>query len=399
MATSPEALVEPELLVWARESAGLPQEQVAERLKVTNPLERLAGWEEGTDRPSVSQLRQLARIYKRPLAVFFLREPPLDFMPLRDFRRLGEPVVSQALSPALRFELRRATGVRDVALDLLDLDPQNDTKFELSGSVSDDPDLLAARIRDALEVPAHVQRSWSGSYEPLREWRHRVERLAVLVLQASGIDLEEMRAFSVAEFPVPVICLNSSDHPNGRIFSLMHELVHLVLHRGGICKWEGSGDTGQKGLDIERFCNRVAGAILIPKEDLLEDWHVSRSPEPRDWSDDLIAELARKFSVSREVVLRRLVIVGRATESFYRRKREQLLKQYEKLTPSGRGPAYEKKVVAGLGESFVQLVLSSYYDQRLTLAETSNLLDVRVRTLPAVEQEIMGWSHIRSPMS
>ncbi len=90
MAKRVEAMVQPELLVWARTSAGLSLDQAAKKVQVGPG--RLESWESGkgrpTVRPTVKQLRKLGNAYKRPIAVFYLPEPPKDFQPMKDFRRL-----------------------------------------------------------------------------------------------------------------------------------------------------------------------------------------------------------------------------------------------------------------------------------------------------------------------
>src|ERR1039457_414851 len=115
MSRSIPALVKPTLLVWARERAGLHLEEAASRLDIG--VEKLQEWEQGKDRPSIAQLRKLGELYKRPLAVFFLSEPPQGFDPQREFRRLPG-VTAQTESPELRLALRIALFRREAAREL-----------------------------------------------------------------------------------------------------------------------------------------------------------------------------------------------------------------------------------------------------------------------------------------
>jgi transcriptional regulator with XRE-family HTH domain len=70
MAKSITADVTPELLTWARESAGFDLAAVAK--KTSYEAERIQAWEAGSAKPTVAQARALAAAYKRPFAVFFL---------------------------------------------------------------------------------------------------------------------------------------------------------------------------------------------------------------------------------------------------------------------------------------------------------------------------------------
>src|ERR1022692_927857 len=118
MAIRIEAIINPALLVWARKTAGLTESETASKIKAD--IKRIQSWEVGETRPSVSQLRRLAEIYKRPLAVFFLAEPPKGFEAMHDFRRLPEEFLGRE-SPDLRLEIRKAHYRREAAIDLYDL--------------------------------------------------------------------------------------------------------------------------------------------------------------------------------------------------------------------------------------------------------------------------------------
>jgi transcriptional regulator with XRE-family HTH domain len=103
-ATQRSNLVKPRLLVWARESAGFSTlAQVAHKTKVSE--DDLKAWESGEKLPSVAQLRKLGKVYKRPIAVFFLSEPPRGFSPQREFRRLPRLLPGES-SPELLLALR-----------------------------------------------------------------------------------------------------------------------------------------------------------------------------------------------------------------------------------------------------------------------------------------------------
>src|ERR1700719_2416180 len=117
MARSIPALVKPALLVWARERAGLKPEQAAVKMQLDSNT--LRNWEGGAEQPSIAQVRKLGEVYKRPLAVFFLQEPPKDFDAQREFRRLPG-VTPQNESPEMRFALRLALFRREAARELYD---------------------------------------------------------------------------------------------------------------------------------------------------------------------------------------------------------------------------------------------------------------------------------------
>jgi transcriptional regulator with XRE-family HTH domain len=230
MAKSAEALINHEMLTWARKTAGLDVDQASRKAGV--PVERLASWESGDSRPTINQLRNLAQAYKRPLAVFYLPKPPRDFQPLRDYRRLT-PTPHEPESPGLKLEVRRAWARREIALDLykdLDEDPP---QFLIRASKRDDPENLARRIRDCLGITKEIQASFGGEHKAFNWWRNSLEAKGILAFQATEVPVSEMRGFSLADRPLPVIVTNIKDSPLARIFSMLHELAHVLISEGG----------------------------------------------------------------------------------------------------------------------------------------------------------------------
>ena len=251
-----EALANPKLLVWARRMAGLDLEEAARKAGVK--AERLQAWERGDLRPTITQLRKLSDIYKRPLALFFLATPPADEASPRDFRRF-DPAAAEPLSPALRLAIREARARREAALELFDELDESPPAFKVATKPSDDPERIGQQLRDALAA---------GTAPPSGEprlhfnfWRAAAEAAGVLVFQAEDVDVDEMRGFSIADRPLPAVVLNIKDAYPGRSFSLLHELTHVALDRGGLCLLEESGPpTGIQRMEV--FCNHVAGAAL-----------------------------------------------------------------------------------------------------------------------------------------
>lgn len=392
MAKSPQALINPDLLVWARESAHVPVREVARRLKLAE--ERILAWEAGKERPSVAQLRKLAEICRRPVALFFLPEPPRNFGALRDFRRLSgeEPVL---VSEELEAEIHRTQELREAAMSLLEESTVR-RPFPLSASLQEDPERVGETIRRALAITDANQLNWRGPYEALREWRLAVEYLGVLVANMSGIDVKDARGFSIAHFPLPLIALNTKDTPNGRLFTLMHELVHLALHEGGICEWSHERRLAAPNRRVETFCNQVAAAVLLPVTLVSQVVEEAGLPPADNWPDDLLRRYARALSVSEEALLRRLVTMSLATPDFYAAKRVEYLQKYAEAAKKTSKPvvSYEKRVVGALGTAYLDLAFGAYYARRLTLSELSSYTGVRVTNLAKVEMEAFGITRV-----
>jgi Zn-dependent peptidase ImmA (M78 family) len=381
-----EAFVKHELLAWAREDAGVTLEDAARRIGVKP--ERLENCEQGRRRLTVNQLRALSNVYKRPLAFFYLPQPPPRTVTLRDFRRLPDEGV-ESESPKLRHEIRRAKYRRQVALNLYAELGEQPTAFTATTTLQAKPDDVAREIRELLKVTTEEQYQFASEYEALNRWRGAIEDPGVMVFQASGIKRKEMRGLSITEYPLPVIVINNKDIPQGRIFTMLHELTHIMLRMGGRCNLE-------EKQQIEVFCNMVAGAVLVPEDCLLNERIVKESGPRDEWSDLVIKSLARRYVVSREVILRRLLIAGYTTQEFYRRKREQYRKEWSEREAKNKseggsgGPPPDVMAVSYAGRAFVQLVLDSFYQRRITASDVSDYLEISTKYVKSVERLVQN---------
>lgn len=379
MPTKNEAIIKPELLVWAREETGLSVEEAAKKIPIKP--ERLQACEEGTARLTVNQLRSLSQAYKRPLAFFFLPQPPPKTTSLRDFRRLPDET-SESESPTLRYEIRRAKYRRQISLNLYDELGEQPPQFTATTKLSANPENVAGRIRELLKVSQEEQYKLKTEYEALSRWRNAIEDCGIMVFQASKVERKEMRGFSITEPVLPVIVTNVKDVPQGRLFTMLHELTHVMLRTGGLC-------TLNESQEIEAFCNKVAGATLVPQEWLLNETSVRERGRQSEWDESVIRMLARRYGVSREVIVRRLLIAGYATQGFYQRKREEYQQEFESRPKAEGGFAPpDVLAVSNAGRKFVQLVLDSYHRDKITTSDVSDYLEVKVRHFDNIEKAI-----------
>ena len=315
-----EALVKPELLVWARMSSRLDAASASKKIGVSQ--ERLEEWENGGRRPTVAQLRKMAGVYKRPIAAFYLSEPPTGFdaMHIHDFRRLPDGG-EMRISPDLAFEIRKAEQRREVALELSGVLDKPGVPARLIG-LDDDPDQAAGIVRDLLDIPVTQQFKWTDKYEAFKAWKDAIEDLGALVFQTVNIPLEEMRGTSVDHDLYPVIILNGHDWPSGKIFSLIHELTHLLLRQSGICNLHEVGPSKR----IEVFCNHVTGAVLAPTN----------------------------------------------------------------TKETGGHPPYFRMAIRNNGTRYTRIILDAYHDDSITVSDVSDYLGIKLKHLPAIEQELSG---------
>jgi len=381
------ALCTPGMLAWARTSLGLSIQIAAQKLHLSD--ERLAAWESGAERPTIPQLRACAQVYKRPLAAFYMETPPRDFTVRNsDFRRLpGE--VPEEYTPEMHVALRIAAYRREVALEL---DPDAEP-VGLVGSATMDmsAEALATTGRAALAVTLVEQASWSELYAPLNGWKNAIERLGILVFHFTDVGVDEVRGFSFGEPLFPVIGLNGGDSIHGRVFTLIHELGHLYLGEGGSCDLGDFTRPVEEGGPAEVYCNRFAGAVLVPSGALLDDPAVRRADAHTEWSDDDLYRLSRRFRVSREVVLRRLLILGKADQEFYQTRRDEYLALPRRARDKKPAPIPRPiMIVRDAGKPFARMVLDAYHADAISAASVADYLGTQLKHLPAIEKRLAG---------
>lgn len=395
MGKSVEAAITPDLLVWARESAGFSLELAAARLEVDATA--LTEWETGDSRPTVARMRKIAALYRRPFALFYLPSRPRDFQPMHDFRKLPEAGRGH-YSPELRYEMRLAHERRELALEALEEEGDQPLPFTLAAELSEKPEEIGARIRKALEVTYALQSHWRQPRVAFHAWRSRIESAGVLVFQAAQVESEEASGFAFSADAAPFIVVNRKDPWERRVFSLLHELAHLMLHTSGVSDLRvGSGISHERRVEV--FCNEVAACALMPRLQFLGEAIVAQGfPRSEEWTDDGVAELARVYGVSREAVVRRLLTLGLTTESFYARKRALYLEEFRKRKQREKDRKQRlpiprnmpREALNDVGKPLIRLLLDQYHSNRLSLSELSGHLGVKSRHIEQIEQGVFA---------
>jgi Zn-dependent peptidase ImmA (M78 family) len=379
--------VKPAVLIWARESMGRTVKEAAAILGESEEL--VLQWEAGQKQPALHQIKVLARFYKRPLAAFFLPSPPQELSLPHDFRTIPDGNVIP-LSSKTRLAMRQARRLQSIASELKEDDESNFHAFIGRASLSDDPEALAGKVRESLGVTLEEQLSWEKDPFAMDRWKKSVESLGILVFQMP-MPLEEARAFSFTDGGLPVIVINTKDALKARIFSLFHELGHILLNESGICDPSklGSEQSTEKDRSIEAFCNFFAGCVLIPKNGLLSHRLVSGRTSSYKWPERTLGTISNDFKVSKEVILRRLLIAGLTSREYYSLKLNEWMKKEKKQEPSkGKGIKRDipRECLQRNGTPLTSLVLDSYRNERITTSDVADYLGIRVKHIPRIEK-------------
>jgi Zn-dependent peptidase ImmA (M78 family) len=317
------------VIAWAIRESGFSPSALATMIGV--PESEIDGWIRGK-RPDLTKLQALAKAVKRPVSAFFLPAPPEPSGPAVKFRSAAS-ARARGLIPEERLRIREAERLqqlaawvaRDMGLDAPDV-PLN--------TIDDDPDRVAKAIRARLHVSLETQLSWSSASEALRAWREAVEGLGVIVLMFP-MGEESCRGFSIWDEAAPIVAINTAWLPEARVFTLLHEVAHLVTRTNSACAEEHAPRSSTAGDRLERWCDRVAAAVLVPAEALdtaLSEFGRGSKGKAVDLST--ASRVAVRFRVSRRAAALRLIECERAAWSLFK----AIPQHSDRTQRSGGGP-------------------------------------------------------------
>ncbi len=349
--------VKPELIRWARERAGLDIDVLTERFP------QLEAWERGAIHPTLKQIERFAKATYAPLGFLFLQEPPVERVPIPDFRTIGSERIERP-SPDLLDTIyicqQRQEWYRDFARSV----GEEPRAFVGSTNMTSDIEATAADIRRALKFDLEQRQrmpTWSGA---LRLFIEQADALGILVM-CSGVvlnnnrrhlDPDEFRGFTITDEFAPLVFLNGADTKAAQMFTLAHELVHIWLGQSAVSDMQASQLPEHQ---VERWCNQVAAELLVPLAVLRAEYR--RNSDLREETD----RLARRFKVSTLVILRRIHDVGGLTrEQFWQAYREEL--ERLRAIPKGSGGDFYLTQAVRVSKRFARaLVMSTLEGQTL----------------------------------
>ena len=290
--------VTPEVVAWAIDESGMSMEEIARKVEVG--AADISAWVEGGGKPTKGQLTRFAETLRRPRAMFFLPEAPkVDSLP-HGLRKPAGATDQRELIFKERLFVRRARYLQEFVATLVEDAPS----LPVANS-GDDAGEVAVRLRRWTGVSVEQRRSWSDAAQSFRGWREAIEARGVTVL-ALPLGKKSIRGFALRDERAPVIAVNTADIIEARGFTLFHELAHLVLDTDSACSDRNDGG-------LERWCDRVASRVLIPRSEL-------RTTVAATALDglDLVKHAANRFGISRRAAAIALEDIG-AVENAYAR--------------------------------------------------------------------------------
>ena len=388
-----KAAVTPGLLFWARRRRGVEVPDLAKKLGVSPGS--VAAWECGDMMPTFRQARRLARALYVPFGYLYLREPPVEKVPLADFRAASR--ARPEASPDLLDLLNDILGKQQWLREYRESEGAGSLPFVGSFDATDSETAVAGDIRATLDIDGARRRAagWEGF---LRNLVHNAEGAGISVMRSGVVGgnnyrplgRDEFRGFSISDGVAPLVFINAHDFKGAQIFTLAHELAHIWTGKGGISNPDYGLQSELQEVSVERFCNRVAAETLVPSEDFLSRWRSDNMP-----LGTKLERLRRHYKVSMMVVLRQALDSDLITVSKYRKRYAQLVAQAEtadaaREATEGQGGNFYRTLMSRNGRTFTETVVSSAAQGTTLSSEAAHLLGVKVRSLSSMVERLAG---------
>ena len=401
-----EVDINPAILTWARDKAGLTEAEAAKKIGLqssgrSSAVEKLKALESGEKKLTRSRLLKIAKIYHQPSTTFYRSTPPPEEDWIVDFRTLSGRVTKR--EAALLDTLLHDFGARqDLTRAILE-DDEDWPRLGFVGSLSVDEPVSAAveRIRQILKI-SDGSDPWVQSDSPrelFSNLRRRVEGAGVFVILAGNLgsyhtDISEkvFRGFVISDDIAPFIVLNPHDAISARSFTLIHELAHIFVGSTGISAMPAVATPHNHAERTERFCNDVASEFLLPANILAESPKFRNAEE----ASRAIRELAEARNVSGSMVAYRYWRTGQISDTIYRHLSSrysdwwQEAKKRKRAQGGKGGPNYYTTRKHALGDALLTQVGQALRSEDLTRAKAAIILGVNIGNVTPLLKTVRG---------
>ena len=366
------------VLIWARESIALTKNQVSEKTSISNI--KLNQLELGEKLPTLEELKSLSKVYKRTIATLLLDNPPKE-KPFPTDRRSINSENQNVFHEKTILAVRKARALANSFLELRNELKIETNKFTLSAQINENPKLIAEKIRSIFKL--NELRNFKNPIEALEYSIEQCEQLGIMVFQLS-LTKDNVRGFAITDDIVPIIGIKrGQETTQGKLFSLFHELGHIILNEGGICDL-----SDQSTIKIEKWCNSFSAEILIPTDEIINNEIVIKyiSENNKNWSLKDLVIVGNLFNASPLAILRCLFENKLVTNDFYAEKHEKWNKPQFGRSKNPEGRNISKEAIQEKGRTYVSLAFKAYDRNSIDLKDLSDFLGVKLSYIAKTRQ-------------
>ncbi len=375
--------INPLVLKWARERKHYEPAIIANKIGSSVNEEILMGWEEGRMFPTYPQLERLADIYKVPIAVFFFPEPPHiedAIASLRSAAGFNLDLVSQETLNVIHRVQATQMVLRELNDGVNPVVSAIHKKMRLDSYDISKVDHLAMTLRkeDFLNISLEEQLQINSYIEALESWRDAIEKQGIFVFRWP-FRSTALSGFCLYDEEFPVICLDSQEVKGRQIFTLLHELAHLLHGKSSVTSSEHGIQISEDSQGLEHYFDSVAGSALVPLDDLKRQVSQGNSR-----SKDFYTRVARLYKVTPLMLLVRCKSNNLISHNIFLEMKESF-KKYNREDKTGDGGDYYWNNISYWGKAFLQNLFTKHRQNRISENEMSQVLNMKIKNIEKLE--------------
>ena len=345
--------IAPQLLLKLRENTGYSESQAAKKAGIST--EELIKIEKSKKKATITLIKKLSEAYEYPLVTFFEEKAPEHPHKLKDYRINRNKTINPEVKKAERRAYYLINALEEIS--------------EERGRIPEYPkDHTAAELAKSFREKINLEKpSVKKAEDALESYKARLEDRLGIVITEDALKSEDVRAFCINS-DIPIIVLNESDKPEIKLFSLFHELCHLIQRNSTICSIE----TGVKGKDhAELYCDKFSSEILVPTEAIRREKSLKKGVSQRS-----ISGLSNRYFVSKQVIMIKLLGEDLITEERYSKFKQAFDEKLLEKNKSGR-KNWEKTYLKRIGKKVAETVRNAHHQEKISTADAIDILNVK----------------------
>lgn len=361
----------------------------------TAVAQRLLQWYNGEKTPTFNQVEEASRATGIPLGYFFLTTPPKEVLPLLDYRTV-DSLELQKPSRNLIDTIHNMEQIQEWAKEELVRSGASALPFVGSLKNNSQYSMFVSKVREILDLPIDWFSLSKTPDDSFRYIRSKISDAGVIVMMNGIVGnnthrplaIDEFRAFALVDNYAPLVFINSNDSTSGRLFSLLHELVHILMGKNNFYndRYSAHGQINP----AETICNAVAAEILVPDVLFVSKWN-----ETIAQSDDeaTIASLARFFKCGMTVIARKALDHRFITKQLYAKVSQlavQLYNEHKKKAKESSGGDFYKTAVSRIDQRFFRMLVGSVAEGRTLHSEAFRLTNTTRSTFHELREQAGG---------
>lgn len=386
--------VNPERVEWCCNKYGITEEALSKKIDIK--LEKLTDLLGKKQEPLITynQLERLAELFGESVLFFIKNEPIEENKVLTpQFRTFDSQL------PIIDLKIKKIIE-NVVAQHSVYLGLQDDLEIEVEKFKGLDLSNISVK-EQAIKI-----RKWLGIDNSkkmiFKDYRKLIEDKNILVFLSAGYNGawkiptdSPVIGFSFYDEKVPVIFVKKDNEYSDSlsVFTLFHELAHILLHKKTII------DTNEiifSEKRIEREANQLAANILVT-EKMLNLIEFDRKPENIEDYVYWLKPITERLSVSPDVVLLRLMeydLISQVEYDSFRAYRKEQYDRNRKLAFKEQKGIPRKRYLEPkqmFGEGYVRVIMDALHNKLVTINKASNYLDgIKVKNIKEIERSIYG---------